>query len=1092
MSTAGTKSDQGDDYQRAVAMDWLIKLLENNEIAYIQAESNGIPGINKKVSVDDIVIVYKDNQRLYIQAKKNQTANRAWSLPDLKYELPKILNQLETDSNARVALYSQTPFGDFASLIKSSNEYPEWSLFHLQTSDNLKKTIKKLSEYWDRQEKEIFLLLRRVQIGPHHSLDEYEQINYQKLSYLVPHADLAIDVLEKFLNIHQSKIQAPKLTIHQEDIIERLESKGFFLMPKMSEAEILNQFKQISCIGRDWQRTIGDEHIKRSELDVLIEHVKSHEKLILVTDRPGSGKTCLLLDLVDYIERSSRFGLLFIKGDRFSYIQNNTDYIFKGFPQKIVALCSRLSEYRQVVVIIDSLDVLSMSRNHDTLKIFLGLIDQLSTIKEITVVAACRLFDLQYHPLLRDRKWNQKVTLGDLDYKKIVIPLLNKWGICDSKIDNNLKQLLQLPQNLKLFKSIAIRNNNLSIRNAYELHETFLNEIILKNPDLGDDAMTVLHKIVDLLLKDRSQSIPIASFPGNENIRQSLVSYGVLIQDTFNAVEFSHQTLFDTLIVHNCINQDKKIASFIKEHPPFPFLRPSVRTFVLFLRAHNPNNFVKQIWQVLSDSSIAYHFKRLIVESLSEISPGKADWPFINRLFKNYPELFRRLFWKVESSEWFRLLIDFWLPTLDLSSVNDEWNILLVIRLKRLINTHSDEVIHLWQRALTENWNDKQIPLSITTDLHDFSGWQTDGVYELLETLIHKNTSEHGMLGQVISRYVLNTDQGDKLLWQYITKNIKDSEGESHNVSNALLCEKHHFHDENFFKNRLVNSTLLLNMAISSLEKWCSQETSLHHFKTSFLYNSSWKNHHTKFDMEFADSLTILLNNIEQAIIKHAQSNSSWWKLNEPKLRFSHDVVILYFLINAYQTNPEMNISGIGSLITDKILLRFGNIDYELGKLIQQTYHILSSEIHILNQRVILDLYAEEDWGSDGPPEWVLKIRYDYLIWIPAIFRLPEVQSFIDNFIQHFFNSLPSPAIHVWGGFADRPVSSLQLINLNNKQLLCLLTYYNQYHNNRSNLSDHYTGGRDEIEPVLSDAASLHPKHFIDFVVELERHCLQP
>jgi hypothetical protein len=86
MSTAGTKSNQGDDYQRAVAMDWLIKLLENNEISFIQAESNGIPGINKKVNVDDIVVVYKNNERRYIQAQKNQTTNRCWSLADLKDE----------------------------------------------------------------------------------------------------------------------------------------------------------------------------------------------------------------------------------------------------------------------------------------------------------------------------------------------------------------------------------------------------------------------------------------------------------------------------------------------------------------------------------------------------------------------------------------------------------------------------------------------------------------------------------------------------------------------------------------------------------------------------------------------------------------------------------------------------------------------------------------------------------------------------------------------------------------------------------------------------------------------------------------------
>ena len=73
MSRAGTKSNQGDDYQLKIAMHWLLRLLSDDDIDYIQAESNGLPNIDEKVSVDDVVIVYKDGHRRHIQAKKNQT-----------------------------------------------------------------------------------------------------------------------------------------------------------------------------------------------------------------------------------------------------------------------------------------------------------------------------------------------------------------------------------------------------------------------------------------------------------------------------------------------------------------------------------------------------------------------------------------------------------------------------------------------------------------------------------------------------------------------------------------------------------------------------------------------------------------------------------------------------------------------------------------------------------------------------------------------------------------------------------------------------------------------------------------------------------
>jgi hypothetical protein len=104
-----TKSAQGDDYQLLIAMHWLIRLIsDNNGISFIQAESNGIPGVDEEIVVDDIVIEYKNGQRRYIQAKKNQSQNRAWSLNDLADELIKIRDQLEVNNCQRILLIKKS------------------------------------------------------------------------------------------------------------------------------------------------------------------------------------------------------------------------------------------------------------------------------------------------------------------------------------------------------------------------------------------------------------------------------------------------------------------------------------------------------------------------------------------------------------------------------------------------------------------------------------------------------------------------------------------------------------------------------------------------------------------------------------------------------------------------------------------------------------------------------------------------------------------------------------------------------------------------------------------------------------------------
>jgi len=449
MSKAGTFSSQGDDYQRVIAINWIIKLIADNSIEYVQVESNGLAGIHEKVTVDDIVVVYVDGKRRHIQAKKNQTQERSWSIKDWGSELPKILSQLEQGEYVTVELYSATPLGEFTTLPKECRSHPNFSDFKKELSDANAKALSILVKEWCRSEEEIFNLLKRLRTGSHHNVEGWREANKESLSRIITHPLLALDTLEAFVNKHQSKDLANKLEIRSKDILEEFASKGLTRLPNLSEKEILNQFQRTSAIGRnDWKRTIAGEKIARKELDDTLSFIRDKKNTILVQDRPGSGKTCLLLDLADVIEKDCRFQLLFIKGDRFAKVVSD----YSALPKEIVESCGLLSSTSQVVVIIDSLDVLSCQRDHGALNFFLRLIDQLQVIQNVTLVAACREFDLKYDPSLRDRKWDAEVKLKDFDFKNTVLPILNKLGVNIEHLNPDLKELLRLPQNLNLLR----------------------------------------------------------------------------------------------------------------------------------------------------------------------------------------------------------------------------------------------------------------------------------------------------------------------------------------------------------------------------------------------------------------------------------------------------------------------------------------------------------------------------------------------------------------------------------------------------------------------------------------------------------------
>lgn len=178
-------------------------------------------------------------------------------------------------------------------------------------------------------------------------------------------------------------------------------------------------------------------------------------------------------------------------------------------------------------------------------------------------------------------------------------------------------------------------------------------------------------------------------------------------------------------------------------------------------------------------------------------------------------------------------------------------------------------------------------------------------------------------------------------------------------------------------------------------------------------------------------------------------------------------------------------------LLSDKELLRFGHLENELGELIGASFHLLPATDQEACQKVILSLYEEEKWGEEGRPRWVDKLIYDYLVWVPGIFRLPQAQSLIEQQRTWFGASRPSPRIHSWGGMVGASVSLERLLQMDNAQLYRLLSYYGDFDVDRSSHpGDHNMGGRRMIERVLSEAATYDPMRYLGILRELDLHGL--
>jgi hypothetical protein len=1087
MSLAGTRSSQGDEYQLRVALHWLIQLLKNNSIRGIQVESVGLPEHDLTVTVDDVVVLYENGRIFFIQAKKNQPQHRHWAFSDrvLKNELQKAREQLESHKDSQVWFYSRSPFGDLKALAEGCQSFPDFTAFTREAPGTLSQFLRQLATIWDRPEHEAYILVKRLRFGPTFEFEDWDRQNLEELDRLIPRANEAKLLLERFLGSHQAKLRDARDIITRNDVIAELSKHGLYPTPKRSEGEILAAFNIASRIGRSWLRTVSGEPIPREELPRLIALIEQGSRTMLLTDRPGSGKTCLLLDLADHIEQSSPWGLLFIKGDQFANIADESELSNRGLPEDIVGQCARLAGFRRVVVIIDSLDVLSLSRRHSALQVFLGIMDRLERVDGVTVIAACRDFDLRYDPLLRGRVWQHTITLAPLDFASTVVPFLRRWEVNPDSLSTELRTLLQLPQNLRLFEKLAGLRTVLHLRSAHELYECFLEEVIAKDPQLGSTALTALQDMAEHLMQQRLPTYPKAALQIDETVVQRLISQEVLFELAPHpgVLSFSHQTLADSLIVRSVLSQNRTLADFILAHPQLPFIRPAVRAFFFSLRAHQPDVFRRQIWTVLASDQIAYHLKRLVSESLAEVIPGVEDWPLLRRLFQQYPDLFRRLLQRVESDTWFALLKQYWWPEAKAVQSRQDWLLQFIHRLRVWMNRHAVEVVALWREVLSDEWADKHnLIWEISTALGKFAAWATGGIPELLETLFLTSEGGRDFLGKPLSQWVQATNSGDKLLWSWVTKNIPTSDGITYwCLGEKLRCASHDFHNKHFLGERLRQSDTLLGLVLDDLERWSTasaMQRGWNGLEDAFLHATSWEQRHSQQDRHHVDSLTTLFDGLEDALKDRAQQNDAWWQANEPHWRFSREVAIRYLMIQAYKENITANVPGIEAQLTDRDLFRYRRLDYELGELMRVAYPWLAESAQTANQAMILSLYADEEWDNDGPPIRVCRNIYECLTWIPPFFRTAETQDFIDTWHNHFGPGMPQPHIYSSSGQVNAPLSFQHLLHLSNGALFRLLHHYNDAVRDEM-LANGWVGGRDHIQSALREACSRHPTRFL-------------
>lgn len=1091
MSLASVRSNRGDSYELLIAAKWTVRMLMGVDIESINVDSTELDSSHSFIEVDDVVVTRADGSKVYCQCKKNQPDFDSWKVPDLKDDLEKAARQLRRDPRGTVVFYSTAPFGQIQKLREHSMAFTDADAFKrsLETNKSLRQVADALETVWsgqlDQGDNNSFSLLRRISFEATSSQASLAEDIIRDLAIVCTQASIVFDALIAYLFRCKSRTTGETAEAHsvqaltREAALQLVAKTGSRRTPPRAEAEIADEFRRMSAVGRAWRREIGSRRIPRRSLEAILEHVENGEKRVLVADAPGAGKTCLLLDLVEELERRSVCAVAYIQAREYTEAVDDASRAALGLLPQLLDSVARMSEYRPVVLVIDSMDVLSLAREHASVKYFLALLDQLSTLPNITAIVACRTFDLKYDRKLANREWGKTVTPGPLDWQQHVMPLLKEWGVAAADLNESLQKILTNPRMLAIFGDLASAGRVSRASNAQELTEDYIEAIVTENAGLGEGALRLLEQMAGQMLLRRRLSIPDAAANMPQQIKAALLSSGIIAQNSSRGIEFAHQTLLDVFAVRGASRAGTSLIQFIRSHAATPFLRPTIRSFLFHLRISDPTSFRSQIRAVVEAADIAFHIKRLVVESFAEVTPTDEDWRLVRHLSSNHAELFQLFYFATQATEWFDFFTRFWWPYL--VSSKDVTSILLFIHhLDCWATTRSAAISRIFLDLLAFDWIPGQQATSIiSTVMHRWTDWESTDLQPILTALLESSHARTFQLGEYLAHWVSATNSGDDLLWRFITKDVKADDTYTGRIGAKLLCAPDRLgRDKDFLATRMKGSTRLLDLAVDTIDDWTRRQLTSNgnaSVTRGFLFETSYSDVHTRYSMRHVDASMYLMRAVEAACLMHAGAHTEWWQRNVEKLLRSSDGGLRYIVILAFINNPESNVVHITNALCDTEILAFAG-DFEIGRLLNAAYHLLDEQAQDRISTAIIGLLDDQTPDAHGEATWIRAKRRALLAWIPACLRSGTIADYLRDLNKEFGEFYREPRIERSGGYVPPPFQYQRFLELPHDQVVRLLRRYSG-----KNYADDFlhVGGPSSVATQLADAACRYPMRFL-------------
>ena len=514
---------------------------------------------------------------------------------------------------------------------------------------------------------------------------------------------------------------------------------------------------------------IGGEIVPRAEVDLIVNSFdETSTRALVVSGKAGVGKTAVISQTIQKMQDRD-WPMLALRVDRLEPVLTPSELgSALGFPASPVSVLAALADGRDCLLIIDQVDAVSQAsgRNPEFFDCISVMLHQARTHDNIKVLSACRKFDIDNDPRIRDLTKEggiaKEIPVQPFDMET-VRDLVQKLGIDPSTLSPKQLELLSLPIHLRLLEEALLDGNgNASeFQTPKDLFDRFWNcklKVLHRRVD-PSNVESVLERVIKTMTERQSLSVPAGLLDEYESTLSVMASENVLVKDG-QRVSFFHESFFDYISARRMTSSSNfDLASYILEQEQSLFIRSQVRQVLLHLRDLSTHDCCRNLEAVLTNEDIRPHLKTIVLSLMGTFdNPEEEEWNIAQSLLGTDLE---NHVWAAlhDSTGWFDLLdslgvVERWLQRGNEETINRALWIMTSVQTNR-----PDRTAKLLSQFISssELWNNRLAGFFIRSDIS-----ASRAVLDFVLSLINAGATDG----------LLNTGQGGVDFWFPVKKMV--------------------------------------------------------------------------------------------------------------------------------------------------------------------------------------------------------------------------------------------------------------------------------------------------------------------------------